>query len=64
MDPRPPWQPANCIDAVVDHATVAAAEAHGVLAVLQVPAARCELLGVPDATLSEILRAWLARNAG
>ncbi len=36
-----------------------AAERRG-LAVLEAIAARCELLGVPDATLSEVLRPWLA----
>ncbi len=37
-----------------------AAAEHGALAMLEVVAARCELLGVPDATASEVLRSWPA----
>ncbi len=58
-----PWQRAARIDDAVDHITVAEAAEHGALAVLEVIAARCELLGVPDATLSEVLRSWLACRA-
>lgn len=58
-----PWQRALRIDDAVDHLSVAEAAEHGALAVLEVIAARCELLGVPDATLSEVLRAWLACRA-
>ena len=60
--PRP-WQRAALIDEVVDHITVAEAAQHGALAVLHVIAARCEMLGVPDATVSEVLRSWLACRA-
>lgn len=58
-----PWKRAARIDDVVDHLSVAEAAEHGALAVLEVVAARCELLGVPDATLSEVLRSWLACRA-
>lgn len=59
----PPWQRVDRIDEAVDHVTVAEATEHGVLAVLQVIAARCESLGIPDATIGEVLRSWLARQA-
>ena len=55
-----PWQRAALIDDAVDHITVAEAADHGALAALEVLAARCEWLGVPDATVSEVLRSWLA----
>ena len=54
-----PWHRATWIGDAVDHISVAEAAEHGALAVLQVVTARCELLGVPDATLSEVLRSWL-----
>ena len=58
-----PWRRAGLIDEAVDHVTVAEAAEHGALAVLEVIAARCELLGMPDATVSEVLRSWLACRA-
>ena len=58
-----PWQRASLIDDAVDHITVAEAVERGALAALEVIAARCELLGVPDATISEVLRSWLACRA-
>ena len=54
-----PWQRAARIDDAVDHLSVVEAAEHGALAVLEVIAARCEMLGVPDATVSEVLRSWL-----
>ena len=58
-----PWKRAARIDDAVDHRSVAEVAEHGALAVLEVVAARCELLGVPDATVSEVLRSWLACRA-
>ena len=58
-----PWQRASLIDDVVDHLSVVEAAEHGALAALEVVAARCEMLGVPDATVSEVLRSWLACRA-
>ena len=58
-----PWQRALRIHDAVDHITVAEAAEHGALAVLEVIAARCEMLGVPDAAISEVLRSWLACRA-
>ncbi len=55
-----PWQRALRIDDAVEHVSVAEATEHGALPVLEVIAARCELLGVPDVTLSEVLRSCLA----
>ena len=55
-----PWQRAARIDDAVDHITVAEAADHGAPAALEVVAARCEWLGVPDATVSEVLRPWRA----
>ena len=53
-----PWKRAARIDDAVDHRSVAEVAEHGALAVLEVVAARCELLGVPDATVSEVLGGW------
>ena len=58
-----PWPRAALIDDAVDHITVAAAADHGALAALEALAARSGWLGVPDATLSEVLRSWLACRA-
>ncbi len=58
-----PWQRAARIDDAVDHLSVVKAAEHGVLAVLEVIAARCQMLGVPDATVSGVLRSWLACRA-
>lgn len=58
-----PWQRADRTDEVVDHVTVVEAADHGVLAVLEFLSARCVALGVPDATLDEVLRSWLACHA-
>lgn len=58
-----PWHRTLRIDDAVDHITVAEAADHGALPALEVIAARCEMLGVPDATVSEVLRSWLACRA-
>ena len=46
------------IDKAVDHASVAEAAAKGVLDAMEVVLARCEALGVGDATLAEVVRSW------
>lgn len=56
----PPWKRAQLIDEAVDHVSVASAASIGPLEALYVVLARCEALGVADATVSEVVRSWSA----